>query len=135
MAFFYSAATGGFYHDAIHDEAARPADAVPVSDEDHAALFSALSQGKVIAPGPDGRPVAVDEPEPTAEVAMQTLRRQRDRLLSDSDRTQIPDYPITEAARAAWAAYRQQLRDLPEALTDPATAVWPTPPAEEGAHA
>lgn len=135
MAFFYSAETGGFYYDTIHDEAARPADAVPVSDEDHAALFAAQAAGKRIVPGPDGHPVTAEQPPMDAEAAMQAMRRRRDALLRDSDRTQIPDYPISDADRAAWATYRQQLRDLPEDTTDPATVVWPTPPAEEGASA
>jgi len=129
MAFFYSASEGGFYHDAIHDEAARPADAVGVSDEEHAALFAAQSEGKCITPGADGRPVATDPAPLDAEAAMQALRRQRDRLLRDSDYTQIPDFPISDEDRGAWAAYRQQLRDLPETIPDPATVAWPQPPA------
>lgn len=130
MAFFYSAATGGFYHDAIHDEAARPADAVPVSDGEHAELFEAQATGLRIAPGPDGRPIATEQPPLTPEAAMAALRRRRDALLRESDHTQVPDFPISDEERAAWATYRQQLRDLPETTTDPATVVWPTPPAE-----
>lgn len=135
MAFFYSAAAAAFYHDAIHDEAARPADSVAVPDDEHTALFEAQAAGKRIVPGPDGRPIVADQPPMDAETAMQVLRRRRDALLRDSDRTQIPDYPLSDDHRAAWAIYRQQLRDLPEATTDPATVVWPTPPAEEGASA
>lgn len=135
MAFFYSAETGAFYHDAVHDEAARPADAVPVSDAEHTALFEEQATGKRIIPGPDGRAVAADQPPLDADAALQALRRRRDALLRDSDRTQIPDFPISEDDRAAWATYRQQLRDLPETITDPAAVEWPTPPAEEGASA
>lgn len=38
------------------------------------------------------------------------MRAQRDRLLSESDWTQVADAPVD---KAAWATYRQALRDLP----------------------
>lgn len=55
------------------------------------------------------------------------LRAARDGLLARSDWTQAPDTP---ADSAAWAKYRQRLRDLPAKTTDPATAKWPKPPTE-----
>lgn len=54
------------------------------------------------------------------------LRLKRDRLLQSSDWTQVPDAPVDQAA---WAAYRQALRDLPSNTQDPRNPVWPTPPA------
>ena len=42
---------------------------------------------------------------------MRLLRKERDRLLVESDWTQFSDVP--EATRTAWQTYRQQLRDLP----------------------
>jgi hypothetical protein len=39
-------------------------------------------------------------------------RGKRDKLLRDSDWTQLPDVPL--ATKEAWATYRQALRDLPE---------------------
>lgn len=39
-------------------------------------------------------------------------REYRNQLLTASDWTQLPDSPLNEAQRAAWAAYRQALRDL-----------------------
>lgn len=32
--------------------------------------------------------------------------------LAQSDRTQVPDFPISDAAREAWREWRQALRDL-----------------------
>lgn len=54
------------------------------------------------------------EAEIAADVAAKAaqVRAQRDRLLSDSDWTQVLDAPVD---RTAWAAYRQALRDLPSA--------------------
>lgn len=60
------------------------------------------------------------------------LRRHRDRLLADSDWTQVPDAPLTEVQVAAWREYRQALRDLPAVYTDVQSAedvVFPEPPA------
>lgn len=54
------------------------------------------------------------EAEIAADVAAKAaqVRAQRDRLLSDSDWTQVLDAPVD---RTAWATYRQALRDLPSA--------------------
>lgn len=52
-------------------------------------------------------------------------RRKRDALLAQSDWTQLADSPVD---RAAWAEYRQALRDLPEAHPNPFTLTWPEPP-------
>src|SRR5699024_2006188 len=112
MPVFYSPSTGGFYDDAIH--AVLPDDAAGISVEDHQALLLAQSEGKIISADSEGHPVAADQPAPPEAQLLAALRQERDRLLRESDRTQIPDYPISAEDRAAWAAYRQQLRDLPE---------------------
>ncbi|MBJ2154091.1 hypothetical protein JC607_25000 [Paracoccus sp. IB05] len=58
------------------------------------------------------------------------LRDERDRLLrvSDLNPRNLADLPQTEAARDAWLAYRQALRDLPDVTSDPLAAVWPDHP-------
>jgi predicted transcriptional regulator len=50
----------------------------------------------------------------------------RNDKLKNSDWTQVPDAPVDSAA---WAVYRQQLRDLPANTTDPRNVVWPEPPS------
>ena len=40
------------------------------------------------------------------------LRQKRNRLLAESDWTQLSDSPLDEDTRSVWAAYRQDLRDL-----------------------
>ena len=66
----------------------------------------------------DGFAYTVEVLDKTAEeIAAETasraagVRAQRDRLLSASDWTQLADAPVDQAA---WATYRQALRDLPE---------------------
>lgn len=53
------------------------------------------------------------------------LRRERDSFLSECDWTQMPDAPVD---KAAWAEYRQKLRDLPQNTTDPTNVDWPEKP-------
>ena len=54
------------------------------------------------------------------------LRATRARMLAACDWTQAPDAPVDTAA---WAAYRQALRDLPGLTTDPRAPLWPAPPS------
>jgi len=53
------------------------------------------------------------------------IRNWRNAELSKTDFTQLADSPKNVAA---WAEYRQQLRDLPSTVSDPATIVFPEPP-------
>ena len=62
----------------------------------------------------------------TPEDHLLANRARRTQLLAASDWTQLPDVPT--ATQAAWAGYRQALRDITN-QPDPASIVWPTPPA------
>ena len=53
------------------------------------------------------------------------LRNCRNAFLVASDWTQVIDAPVDQAA---WAEYRQSLRDLPESVDDPREVVWPEAP-------
>jgi hypothetical protein len=63
--------------------------------------------------------------EQAAADAWDNLRATRNAMLSGSDWTQVDDAPVD---KAAWAAYRQELRDLPAKTTDPFNPVWPQKP-------
>jgi hypothetical protein len=54
-----------------------------------------------------------------------SVRQNRTQLLKDSDWTQIAD---STADKAAWAAYRQALRDITSQAGFPWTIDWPTQP-------
>lgn len=60
-----------------------------------------------------------------AAVVWPTIRARRDVLLAQSDWTQLPDVPL--ATKAAWADYRQALRDI-TAQPDPTNITWPVAP-------
>ena len=53
------------------------------------------------------------------------MRLHRDRLLKESDWTQLPDAPCD---RETWATYRQTLRDFPATWTASPTADLPDTP-------
>jgi hypothetical protein len=55
--------------------------------------------------------------------AAANVRAERDRRLADTDWTQVLDAPVD---RTAWAAYRQQLRNVPQQESFPFNVVWPT---------
>jgi hypothetical protein len=61
------------------------------------------------------------------------IRRPRAFFLAQSDWTQLPDAPLTEAKKAEWAAYRQQLRTMPTVyanIQDISELVIPTIPSK-----
>lgn len=53
------------------------------------------------------------------------MRIHRNRILAESDWTQLPDAPVD---RAAWADYRQALRDFPSSWTPGPTVTFPERP-------
>jgi hypothetical protein len=67
-----------------------------------------------------------NKPIEATEAEIKTQRRQ---LLLDSDWTQLPNGPLTTEQQAAWATYRQELRDIPQQSGYPLTVIFPTPPA------
>jgi hypothetical protein len=57
--------------------------------------------------------------------AAKNVRTYRDKLLSESDWTQVDDAPIN---KSTWATYRQALRDITSQAGFPHNIVWPTKP-------
>lgn len=55
-----------------------------------------------------------------------TIRAERNDRLADCDWTQLPDAPVNAAA---WAVYRQALRDVTSQAGFPWDVVWPEAPA------
>ena len=62
---------------------------------------------------------------------LEILRLKRDALLTESDWTQVNDSPLSDAKKAEWSTYRQELRDLPsshQSTTNFDDVVFPTQP-------
>lgn len=77
----------------------------------------------------DGEKIVIDEAW-LIGAALAGLRSRRGLLLAACDYTQLPDCPHSTSRIAAWAAYRQALRDLPQTV-NPLSFEWPTPPGED----
>jgi hypothetical protein len=67
-----------------------------------------------------------DVGDPTRLEAVKVCEK-RDDLLQGSDWTQVADAPVDQAA---WAAYRQALRDVPQQDGFPSEVVWPESPTK-----
>lgn len=63
--------------------------------------------------------------EVTDEIYLARLRYWRDAELTRTDWTQVADAPVDQAA---WATYRQALRDLPASNSDPRKITLPVAP-------
>jgi hypothetical protein len=62
------------------------------------------------------------------EAVKALLRPERNRLLSASDWTQLNDTTLPEETLAAWAAYRQDLRDLTDGIDENGEVDFPEKP-------
>jgi hypothetical protein len=56
------------------------------------------------------------------------VRSERNRLIAESDWTQLDDTPVTNAKKLEWASYRQALRDIPNQAGFPWYVQWPKKP-------
>lgn len=65
----------------------------------------------------DGVHTVIEVSQENIELSLYNdLRNKRDRLLQQSDWTQMPDSPLTEEKKQEWQTYRQALRDLPQTV-------------------
>lgn len=87
---FYSPTTGGFYAGDIHGDNI-PADAVEITEAEHAALIGGQSQGKRIVADENGYPILQDPPPPTPEQIMAECVNLTQKRLDDFARTRNYD--------------------------------------------
>lgn len=107
----YSAKNNAFYEDSmrgIYIEAGSwPDDACEISDEAYNALFDGQSDGKVITPGDDGRPVLTGPPPPTNE---QLVAQANSRIKSLMDQATTAIAPLKYAVDLEMATEEEQTR-------------------------
>ena len=112
---FYAKSTGGFYDAAIHGENI-PADAVEITTEEHSALLSAQSTGKLIQADQDGRPVAVDPPAPSIEIvrerAWEGIKAERDRRKAGGVLVGENWFHSDADSRIQWLGTKDSARDI-----------------------
>lgn len=68
------------------------------------------------------------DPDILVEVTWEEIRAKRNALLTASDWTQLPDADLDAQKKAEWTVYRRDLRNVPEAFTNPADVTWPESP-------
>lgn len=73
----------------------------------------------------DGSRMVPKLPSVETERKARMARSHRNRLLAQSDWTQVSDAPVDQAA---WATYRQALRDVPQQAGFPHDVTWPIAP-------
>lgn len=95
---------------------------IPVTNEEHQVFIEILSDSSKVAKVEDGKVVIKRR---VITIPWSAVRAKRDRLLSETDYTQMPDY--VHEHKEAYRLYRQALRDLPQkyANRDPKEIVWP----------
>ena len=57
-----------------------------------------------------------------------SIRAERDKKLTDTDWTQIPNNALSDESKTAWATYRQSLRDITADSGFPHSITWPDQP-------
>ena len=128
VAIYYSESVGGFLDSDIWTEL--PNDVVAISKETHSYLLDGQKKGAKIVSS-EGRPKLSFPPKPTEEeIKLRWAKNQqekRNKYLRDSDWTQVADAPVDQAA---WAVYRQGLRDITNQETFPSEVTWPAKPSE-----
>ena len=72
---------------------------------------------------------AHDGPAGLVAIAWEAVRVDRNGRLAKSDWTALGDHQLSEVEEAAWWAYRQSLRDVPQDHDDPTDITWPEPPS------
>lgn len=113
----------GFYHTDIWDIDDIPTPNIEVTEEQWNKTFDVRC---LVVDG-----VHTEFPMTEQEIndsKMAALRIERDKLLRESDWTQmVSDIPLSDVKKEEWRVYRQELRDLPKTV-DLSDIIYPTKP-------
>ena len=61
-------------------------------------------------------------------IHLETLRKQRNEKLRQSDFSMLPDHRVSQENEEEWKVYRQSLRDIPSTTENLENPVWPERP-------
>ncbi len=140
--YFYSASTAGFYPINLKDDydaaGSWPVDAVPVADEDLAALQAGHSSGKQITANADGYPVLTDPKPLSQEQLQQQAKNKQSELMNVATEAIAPLQDAVDLDEATddelailkkWKQYRVTLNRLD--LSTAPDIDWPSVPDEQ----
>ena len=99
-----------------------------VAQEILAADTTAALNVPVLLPNAAAIQAMIVLPAEAASASADTIKLIRARLLSKCDWRMVPDATPDAAVKAAWATYRQALRDITLQPSFP-TVTWPVPPS------
>lgn len=96
-------------------------------------LTQYVSNGNIIdfPPKPNGSYVfnyTTKQWDPDFDQQSYLVKQKRDKLLYESDWTQIPNNSLTPEVQQEWAIYRQELRDVTSQPGYPFNVIWPVQP-------
>ena len=61
-------------------------------------------------------------------ISMHDTKHAANRILKETDWTQLEDAPFTDSDKNLWKIYRQELRDVPSQIGFPTNIIWPSKP-------
>jgi hypothetical protein len=122
MSIFYSPSNEGFYDTSVIKYPSLPRDCIEITREEHSLFLHEMNANNKKLVRKDDVLVLEDRPE---IITWEMIRNTRNRLLNDSDYTQVPDFP---GDKDAWAAYRQELREVTNTFSSPELVEWPVKP-------
>lgn len=114
--------TGGFFEE-------RPSEGkyVEISEERYHELMNGQASGKEIRWTENGD-VYLHEHTITEEMISSGIKFERDKLLAESDWIALKDVKLSKEKYAAWAEYRQKLRDITKQEGYPTNVIFPEKP-------
>jgi hypothetical protein len=124
MTIYYSPSFKGFYDTRV-GYSQYPNDVIDVTDQYDYLIDQINYHNREIAVI-DSQIIIVDRPIIVSEPSWDDIILLRNRLLTESDYTQLPDVNLPN--KQEWTAYRQLLRDIPQTYQEPSMVIWPTPP-------
>ena len=123
MAIYFSVGRRGFYN--TEAGVPIPEDAIEITEDQYKNfLFAMNTQNKILALDENGQLTL--KPRKNDPISWEMIRQKRNRILSQSDYTQMPDWP---GDKTSWKKYRQELRDIPQNFADTDKVVWPKAPS------
>ncbi|WP_272701541.1 tail fiber assembly protein [Desulfovibrio sp. Fe33] len=99
-------------------------EALPLKRDPYTVYVTAWIRGEDLVFRETAVSAVVDEAARDADLAGKA-RAERDRLLAESDWTQLADAPLADEEKAAWATKRQAWRDVPQQAGFPGAVEWP----------
>jgi hypothetical protein len=122
MPIYYSASNEGFYNTDVVTYPVLPDDCVLISEAEQHTFLKEMNNNNKKLVLEKNKLVLIDRP---IIVTWEIIRLKRNKLLDESDYTQVADFG---GDKQAWTNYRQLLRDLPQTYKTPEEVVWPVKP-------